>query len=97
MEACVKVGRRADCARLYKDQMIDAGFINVVEKKYIWPSNRWPKDKNTVVSVYLEVISSECFQEMILRIALLNLETFLITKFCIPVTYQWNRSSYDYI
>jgi hypothetical protein len=26
--------------------MIDAGFVNVVETKYIWPSNRWPKDKN---------------------------------------------------
>lgn len=44
-QAMQKVGRRADCARLYKQQLIDAGFTDVVEKKYIWPSNRWPKDK----------------------------------------------------
>jgi SAM-dependent methyltransferase len=45
MEACEKVGRSATCAQLYKEQMIAAGFTNVVETKYIWPSNRWPKDK----------------------------------------------------
>jgi hypothetical protein len=45
MEACEKVGRSATCAQLYKEQMIAGGFTNVVETKYIWPSNRWPKDK----------------------------------------------------
>lgn len=31
-------------AKLYKQQMIDAGFVNVVEKVYKWPTNAWPKD-----------------------------------------------------
>ena len=44
-EAASKIGRRTDCARLYKDQLIAAGFVNVVEKRYIWPCNKWPKDK----------------------------------------------------
>jgi hypothetical protein len=25
--------------------MIAAGFTNVVETKYFWPLNKWPKDK----------------------------------------------------
>ena len=45
MQASAMVGRKADCASFYKQQMIDAGFENVVETKYLWPSNRWPKDK----------------------------------------------------
>lgn len=43
-EALAKIGRKAECAREYKDQMIAAGFVNVVERVYIWPCNRWPKD-----------------------------------------------------
>jgi len=45
MEALDKVGRSATCAQRYKEQMTAVGFTNVVETKYIWPSNRWPKDK----------------------------------------------------
>ncbi len=45
MEACVKIGRKADCARFYKAQMEAAGFVDVTEVKRIWPGNRWPKDK----------------------------------------------------
>jgi hypothetical protein len=45
MEACEKIGRRATYAKSYKTQMTTAGFTDVVEKKYFWPSNRWPKDK----------------------------------------------------
>jgi SAM-dependent methyltransferase len=44
-EALATMGRKSDCAVYYKDQMKEAGFINVVEKKYYIPSNRWPKDK----------------------------------------------------
>lgn len=29
----------------YKQYMIDAGFVDVVEVQYIWPQNTWPKDK----------------------------------------------------
>jgi hypothetical protein len=29
----------------YKAQMEVAGFVNVTETIYKWPSNRWPKDR----------------------------------------------------
>jgi SAM-dependent methyltransferase len=45
MEGCEKLGRPANSAELYKSQLEAAGFVDVVEKKYIWPSNRWPKDR----------------------------------------------------
>ncbi|RDW58611.1 S-adenosyl-L-methionine-dependent methyltransferase-11 [Coleophoma cylindrospora] len=45
MEASAKAGRLANCAQFYKQQLLDAGFVDVVETKYIWPQNRWPKDK----------------------------------------------------
>jgi hypothetical protein len=47
IEAAQKIGRvmgAAGGATLYKQQMIAAGFENVVEKVYKWPTNRWPKD-----------------------------------------------------
>lgn len=44
-EGFQKFGRRLDCARSYKEQMIAAGFENVVQTNYIWPANTWPKDK----------------------------------------------------
>ncbi|RDW69194.1 S-adenosyl-L-methionine-dependent methyltransferase-6 [Coleophoma cylindrospora] len=44
-EACTKLGRPANSAALYKEQFEAAGFTNVVEKKFIWPQNQWPKDK----------------------------------------------------
>jgi len=45
MEGCEKLGRPANSAELYKSQLEAAGFVDVVETKYIWPSNRWPKDR----------------------------------------------------
>jgi len=45
MEACEKVGLKANRAEFYKAQMTTAGFVNVVEKKFVWSTNRWPKDK----------------------------------------------------
>lgn len=32
-------------ATKYKQYMLDAGFVDVVEVQYIWPQNTWPKDK----------------------------------------------------
>jgi hypothetical protein len=29
----------------YKEWLANAGFVDIVEKKYKWPANRWPKDK----------------------------------------------------
>jgi hypothetical protein len=38
------VNHSVECAKHYKQQMIDAGFVNVHEKLYKWPINPWPKD-----------------------------------------------------
>ncbi|KAI1056118.1 hypothetical protein LB507_002429 [Fusarium sp. FIESC RH6] len=43
-EAAKNFGRSAISARSYKQQMIDAGFVNVTEVVYKWPTNRWPAD-----------------------------------------------------
>lgn len=34
-EGMAKMGRQADCARYYKEQMIAAGFVNVTETVYM--------------------------------------------------------------
>jgi hypothetical protein len=44
-EAASKMRGSADASRRYKQQMEAAGFVNVTEVIYKWPSNRWPKDK----------------------------------------------------
>ena len=45
VDGCAKLGRSAQSAFYYKEQMKAAGFLNVTETKYKWPSNRWPKDR----------------------------------------------------
>jgi hypothetical protein len=44
LEVGVKLGRPVDICQQYKKYMIDAGFEDVVEIIYRWPSNQWPKD-----------------------------------------------------
>lgn len=44
-EAATKMGSGLDSGLRYKDQLIEAGFVNVVETPYKWPMNTWPKDK----------------------------------------------------
>jgi hypothetical protein len=44
IQASTILGRPIDSAALYKEQMIAAGFENVTETLYKWPTNRWPKD-----------------------------------------------------
>lgn len=44
IEGTNKMGRSITAASLYKKQLEEAGFINVVEKRYKWPTNPWPKD-----------------------------------------------------
>lgn len=46
MECCDILKRYGDSALRYKQQMIDAGFINVTEVKYKWPTNPWPAEKH---------------------------------------------------
>lgn len=38
------VGHSIESAKYYRQQMVDAGFVNVQEKLYKWPINPWPKD-----------------------------------------------------
>ncbi|CZS95672.1 related to methyltransferase [Rhynchosporium agropyri] len=38
-------GRPIDSAKMYKEELRKAGFVNIVEQKFTWPQNRWPKDK----------------------------------------------------
>lgn len=45
MEALNKFGRKPDVATFYKQYLEEAGFVDVVQEKFIWPTNRWPKDK----------------------------------------------------
>lgn len=42
---CRRLGRSADSPVKFKAQMEAAGFVNVTETVYKWPSNRWPKEK----------------------------------------------------
>jgi hypothetical protein len=44
IEGTNKMGRPITAANLYKKQLEEAGFINVVETRYKWPTNTWPKD-----------------------------------------------------
>ena len=43
-ESSTKLGAGLDSAEKYKQQLIDAGFVNVVQKEFKWPMNTWPKD-----------------------------------------------------
>ena len=44
LEASEKLGRPWNSAKLYKSQLEQAGFTNIVEVQHKWPQNRWPKD-----------------------------------------------------
>ncbi|RSL91826.1 hypothetical protein CEP51_000044 [Fusarium floridanum] len=46
-EAATKMGSGLDSALRYKEQLIEAGFVNVVETPYKWPMNTWPQDRKT--------------------------------------------------
>ena len=46
LESAQVFKRPADSALRYKQQMIDAGFVNVTEVIYRWPTNPWPADKH---------------------------------------------------
>ncbi|CZT49179.1 related to methyltransferase [Rhynchosporium secalis] len=45
LEGTVNLGRPCDSAKDYKRQLEEAGFEDVVEVRYKWPQNRWPKDR----------------------------------------------------
>ncbi|KAK0640597.1 S-adenosyl-L-methionine-dependent methyltransferase [Cercophora newfieldiana] len=43
-EAAENMGRPLDLAPTYKGLLEKAGFVDVVEKRFKWPLNPWPKD-----------------------------------------------------
>ena len=45
-KAAAKMGRPLRVAREMKKMLEEAGFVNVTEKKLLWPLSPWPKDKN---------------------------------------------------
>jgi hypothetical protein len=44
-EAAAKLGRPFVDLNKLKPMMIEAGFVDVVEVRFKWPSNQWPRDK----------------------------------------------------
>ncbi|KAJ4288843.1 hypothetical protein N0V88_007172 [Collariella sp. IMI 366227] len=45
VEAAAKNGANLDSVLGYKQQLIDAGFKNVRQVNFKWPSNTWPKER----------------------------------------------------
>ncbi|RMJ02372.1 hypothetical protein CDV36_015362 [Fusarium kuroshium] len=45
VEASDKAGRPNNTASKYKEYLEKAGFVDVVERKFKWPLNQWPKEK----------------------------------------------------
>lgn len=44
VEAAAKIGRPANAALHHVQQLKDAGFVDVVQVPFRWPTNRWPRD-----------------------------------------------------
>lgn len=44
LEASRNLGCPLDSVDSVKDQMIEAGFVDVDQKNYCWPMNQWPKN-----------------------------------------------------
>jgi hypothetical protein len=44
LEASEKLGASLNSGRQYKQQMIDAGFEDVVQVEFKWPISSWPRD-----------------------------------------------------
>jgi hypothetical protein len=44
VEASEKLGATMASPKDYKQQLLDAGFQDVVDLEYKWPTNPWPKD-----------------------------------------------------
>jgi len=45
VEGSEKLGRSLTDAKQHKQRLLEAGFINVEEKMFKWPTNTWPKDR----------------------------------------------------
>jgi hypothetical protein len=45
MTAASTLGRPMDAAKTHKRYLEEAGFTNVTEVVYKWPTNDWPKEE----------------------------------------------------
>ncbi|KAJ4328957.1 hypothetical protein N0V84_000528 [Fusarium piperis] len=43
-EAATKLGRNFEKTSSFKGYLTDAGFTDIIETRFKWPTNRWPKD-----------------------------------------------------
>ena len=46
LEASQIAGTPICNAKLHQQRLKEAGFENIVEKKYFWPQNKWPRDRH---------------------------------------------------
>ena len=46
LEASIKLGAPLNSALKYKEQLKEAGFVNIVEHRFRWPINGWPRDRD---------------------------------------------------
>ncbi|KAI5463897.1 S-adenosyl-L-methionine-dependent methyltransferase [Mariannaea sp. PMI_226] len=44
-DACAKLGQPFQTCDRIKEIMIEVGFIGIVDARFKWPTNRWPKDQ----------------------------------------------------
>ncbi|KAK0611208.1 S-adenosyl-L-methionine-dependent methyltransferase [Immersiella caudata] len=61
VEASEKLGRPLNSYTSYTKQLADAGFVNIVDTRFKWPMNTWPKDaqdKNGVQAVSLMLFTN---------------------------------------
>ena len=49
VEGAKNLGKDWTCTAKYKQYMKDAGFLDVKEIKYQWPTNTWPKSRHQKV------------------------------------------------
>ena len=45
LEATIKMGSPLNSALTTKERLAKAGFVNIVQKEFVWPMNSWPKDQ----------------------------------------------------
>jgi hypothetical protein len=44
VEGTANLGRPVDTVYKYHELMANAGFVDIVQRRFKWPTNRWPKD-----------------------------------------------------
>ncbi|KAK4041210.1 Phosphoethanolamine N-methyltransferase [Parachaetomium inaequale] len=65
IEASVNLGATLASTVHYKQQMIDAGFQNVVQVEYKWPVNTWPKDpKHKEIGAWAHLNTMDALQAL---------------------------------